>query len=106
METPEEVKEPLFQEKSTSFTGQRDINSWPLILIVIGIYFLLRNFNIINDRIINALFSAWPLFLVWLGIHLGTKSMPRLRMLGSVAVISILVFIILQNSGANLPYIR
>jgi len=79
---------------------------WPLILIVVGLYLLLRNFGILNERVLGAVREAWPLLLVWFGIHLATRNNPRLRMLGAIVTISILVFIVLQTTGAQIPNFR
>lgn len=95
------VKEPRYEYKKYSDSGL-----WPIVLVVIGTYFLLRNFGILNDRLLAALRDAWPLLLVWLGIHLGTRNNTLLRTIGTVAVISILVFILLQNTGVAIPKLR
>lgn len=98
-----EVAQPKMTEP-TRKDYRNDSGMWPLILIVVGLYFLLRNFDILNERILEAVRQAWPLLLVWLGIHLATRNNPRMRMLGAVVTISILVFIILQTTGARIPF--
>ena len=81
-------------------------SKWSIILIVVGLYFLLREFNILNDQVIQSVLKAWPLILVWLGIQSATKENKKMRSFGMVVVIAILVFIILQNSGLRLPWMK
>jgi hypothetical protein len=40
---------------------------WPLVLVVLGIFFLLRNFNLLNWLNGNIL---WPVVLIILGVWL------------------------------------
>ncbi len=108
MDTDRTPAEPETIEYKNTDTKSRiyQNNAWPLVLIVIGLYFLLRNYNILSDRVLEAVVDAWPLILVWLGVQMGTKSNPRLRVLGLIVVVSLFVFIVLQNAGVNLPTLR
>jgi hypothetical protein len=108
MDTERSQSEPETIEYKNTDTKSRIYpnNAWPVVLIIIGLYFLLRNYNIISDRILEAVVDAWPLILVWLGVQMGTKNNPRLRFLGLIVVVSLFVFIVLQNAGVNLPTLR
>lgn len=47
--------------------------TWGVLLIVIGIYFLLQNFNLIPWRIWNELWKLWPIALILLGLRAVTR---------------------------------
>jgi Domain of unknown function (DUF5668) len=101
-----EVKEVQKEGYSDQIRRGLDSGKWSILLILVGLYFLLREFNILNDQIIQSVVKAWPLILVWLGIQSATKDNKKMRSIGMVVVIAILVFIILQNSGLRLPWMK
>lgn len=47
--------------------------TWGVLLIVIGIYFLLQNFNLIPWHIWNELWKLWPIALILLGLRAVTR---------------------------------
>lgn len=67
---------------------------WPALLIVIGTFFLLRNFNIANWHGWGRLWSLWPLILVALGVDLIFKE----RTLWST-VIGVVMVILIVGGG-------
>ncbi len=57
----------------------------PFIIIGIGVYFLLRNMELVTESLHwRVLFHWWPLFFIFIGLNIMTKQLPGVwRTLGS-----------------------
>lgn len=55
---------------------RREGVAWPTLLIIVGAFFLLKNFNIVNWHGWGSLWKLWPLILVAIGVDLIFKNRP------------------------------
>lgn len=49
----------------------------PIILIGVGVFFLLRNLNIVPEANLAILFRVWPLWLIFLGVNIVVQQAPK-----------------------------
>jgi len=71
---------------------------WGALLVLVGLAFLLNNFNVIPGSV----FSWWPLFVVGAGIVLLGRSVTRRRgggLVGGTLLVGLGGFWLLQNLG-------
>lgn len=71
---------------------------WGPLLMVLGLGFLLNNFNLVPEGI----FSLWPLLVVGAGLWLLVEALLRQRgrgVTGGVVVLALGVFWLLENYG-------
>lgn len=78
-------------------TSNRSAVLWGVLLIVLGLGFLLNNFNLVPESI----FSLWPLVVIGAGLWLvGEAARRRGRGLaGGFVVLALGVFWLLENYG-------
>jgi hypothetical protein len=76
--------------------------TWPLILIMIGAFFLLVNFGVIPAISGFALFALWPLILVIIGVDLAIGRRWPLAALG-INVVAVAIGVGLVAQGAIGP---
>ncbi|MEM7348099.1 MAG: DUF5668 domain-containing protein [Chloroflexota bacterium] len=74
-------------------------SSFPFLLILFGVFFLLRNLGTLPDANWGALFQLWPLGLILLGLNLVAQNGPRalrgpLSFLLTITAVSIAVFVL------------
>ena len=89
----ESKKQTIFESKSIHDYNTPSV--WSVVLIVIGSYFLLSNFNIISSDLVQGILRAWPALLVFWGIDLYTKDKPKIRRSAMVVLVMLVVFLIL-----------
>ncbi len=74
-------------------------SSFPFLLVIFGVFFLLRNMGRLPDPNWAALFQLWPLVLIFAGLNLVAQNGPRpirgvLSFLLTITAISIAVFVL------------
>lgn len=104
-----ELKEKL----ETEVNGRSRSNPslfWPILLIGVGVYFLLRNTGVIEDSTFywDLLWRLWPLMLIFAGVNVLVRQFPR--PVGSflsalVSLTAVLLFGGVLLFGPNLPLI-
>src|SRR5262245_2780110 len=71
---------------------------WGVLLIVLGLGFLLHNFNLVSQGV----FNLWPLLVIGAGLWLFGETLARGRaggLVGASIVLGLGVFWLLENFG-------
>lgn len=105
-EEPSKNQEYNHPSKSNRFQEYTARSAWAIILIILGIYFLLSNFNIVSREFIAGIVRAWPALLVFWGIEIYTKDKPKIRTSANVILVMLVIFLILTYSNQYIPYFR
>ncbi len=89
------------EEKTFRHEQHHRSSAWPIILILVGVVFLLKNFNLISPSMLSNAMRLWPLILVYIGLDYWTRSNPRMRTIVTILFISGVVFAILLLSDQS-----
>jgi hypothetical protein len=107
-ETPAQPveEEPRFQELGRTTVEERPIERpverrprsifFPLVLIVLGVVFLMRNTGVITGDVWDTLLRLWPLVLVAIGFD---SLIQKQGLVGSIFWISLGVVLLMANLG-------
>lgn len=79
---------------------------FPLILILLGIYFLLREFNLLDETIARNIWKLWPLIFVYWGVDRLLDRSPRLKAVVLIGIVALAVFAVLLQSDGSFPRFR
>jgi hypothetical protein len=73
---------------------------WPVLLIIVGVLFLLKNFNVLTGDVGSTLLKLWPLLLVLIGLD---SLLQGNGLAGPVFLIGLGAVFLLNNFG-HLPW--
>jgi hypothetical protein len=95
----EHVFEKVEKKEFRKPTGSRLL---PVLLVLFGVYFLLKEYDLLNNEVIRNTVKLWPLILVYFGLDKLLEDKPKIRRLLLVILVSLAVFFILLQSEGNL----
>ncbi|MDQ3239376.1 MAG: DUF5668 domain-containing protein [bacterium] len=75
------------------------ISVLPLILILFGVYLLLREYGLVDNSVIKSLIKLWPLLLIYFGLDRLLTHNKVLKTISVILLISFAVFCVLMQSG-------
>jgi hypothetical protein len=92
-------------------THVRQTNTWgtkivPIFLVCLGLYFLLREYNLLDNTLVKNIIKLWPLIFVYIGLDRLTANKPRLKPVILVLLVAIAVFFVLLQSDGYIPFMR